>query len=626
MATLKSVQMEKQQLGQQAAQAVRKIERHSLHSMLREKKLSAQHKKVTNRLNILLKKAKSEISCLRRKLSFTAERVNNADKLSALRKTLASTKAAKTRAETEIAYLEERLKNPAKIDCHCHVPDIDVFMRCKKTTGYLILSSKLVRGINPDIDTRGMVPLDFFRLYFTDEIVEELCKNINDYGNQRCEARAATATERSVYKKWRKITPGELFKFFAVIIAMGITKKPSVSDYWNTDLSHMATPWFRQIFRRDRFQHIFHTMLHACELDAQGKAKIEPFVSSLLVQFQAAYYPTQELSLDEMVIGWKGRWAHKQYNATKPSKYHVKTFGLCESESGYVINLRIYFGAQTSFDPMTADAQQSVRVFETLLSPLVKGHHIYADRYYTSMQLLNHLREKQFYFTGTVNANRKGFPAELKTAKLAHREIQWYLHREKQLLCVLFRDKKAKKSCAAVSNSSSVATVTVKDVEKPSMINAYNFNMNGCDRVDQAVQTYGMYTRKSTKWWKKIFFWIFEVSQVNAHILHMKAEGRKTPLLKFKHDLISEMCSHTAALLLEDIEQQQPDDRGHIPSNNPVAGMKSNHFAVKSSLTRVCRHCNTPTNRKRTSFYCKGCPNQPFLHPTPCFEAYHLAL
>lgn len=54
-------------------------------------------------------------------------------------------------------------------------------------------------------------------------------------------------------------------------------------------------------------------MLHVCEPDANGKAKIEPFVNLLLGKFQAAIYPFQNLSIDKMVIGFKGSFQHKQY-------------------------------------------------------------------------------------------------------------------------------------------------------------------------------------------------------------------------------------------------------------------------------------------------------------------------
>ena len=77
-------------------------------------------------------------------------------------------------------------------------------------------------------------------------------------------------------------------------------------------------------------------MLHAGGIDENNtQEKIKPFLNKLVANFQAAYYPYQDVSIDEMVIQWRGHWKYKQYNLNKPSKYHIKTFGLCDSATGY---------------------------------------------------------------------------------------------------------------------------------------------------------------------------------------------------------------------------------------------------------------------------------------------------
>ncbi|GFO33696.1 PiggyBac transposable element-derived protein 4 [Plakobranchus ocellatus] len=92
-------------------------------------------------------------------------------------------------------------------------------------------------------------------------------------------------------------------------------------------------------------------MLHCADSEAESTEKIQPFINSLLEEYCRAFYPFQELSLDEMVFGWKSRFKYKTYNPNKPAKYHVKTFGLCDSATSYVINLLPYFGAETAYDP-----------------------------------------------------------------------------------------------------------------------------------------------------------------------------------------------------------------------------------------------------------------------------------
>ena len=60
------------------------------------------------------------------------------------------------------------------------------------------------------------------------------------------------------------------------------------------------------------------------EVGAAGKAKIESFLSKLVTKFLRALNPFKNLVIDERVVGWKGRWKYKQYNAAKPKKHHMK--------------------------------------------------------------------------------------------------------------------------------------------------------------------------------------------------------------------------------------------------------------------------------------------------------------
>jgi hypothetical protein len=43
--------------------------------------------------------------------------------------------------------------------------------------------------------------------------------------------------------------------------------------------------------------------------------------------------------------------------------------------------------------------------------------------------------------------------------------------------------------------------------------------MGGVDRADQYCGCYG-FTRRSYRWWKKLFFWLMEVADVNSYIVY----------------------------------------------------------------------------------------------------------
>ena len=126
-------------------------------------------------------------------------------------------------------------------------------------------------------------------------------------------------------------------------------RRPSIYDYWSMNTFN-NTPWYHDTFFRSRFKILYSTMLHVTSVgDEQLKGNIEPFLNMLLQNFQDAFYPGKDLSLDEMVVKWKDRSKFKMNNPNKLEKCYIKTFGLCDSIAGYAYILLIYFGNETSY-------------------------------------------------------------------------------------------------------------------------------------------------------------------------------------------------------------------------------------------------------------------------------------
>ena len=365
-------------------------------------------------------------------------------------------------------------------------------------------------------------------------------------------------------------------------------------------------------------------MLHAGEADAQGKAKIEPFLNGLIASFNDAYQPGKQLSIDEMVIGFKGRFKFRQFNASKPKKFHIKSFGLVDSNTGYVVNLLIYFGSTTSYVSTALDDEGiAVKIFDTLLQPLSgTGYHVYCDRWYTTRKLVDHMLSKQINLTATVMANRRGFPLQARSVRLGVGDSAFWIREDSKVILCAFRDKKAKKHVIVVSTESSNEEVEVKkDRMKPVIVDSYNQFMNGCDRADQMIGYYGFHQRKSTKWWKKIFFWLLDICAMNAFVL-FKAT-RERPLTKAYHRQLTFRNFKMALILQLEARavQMQPEtsDLTRKPVGRPAkspTGKRApgRHLIEKVNDDRRCKFCSTPQAPKRTNYVCSTCPDRPHLH------------
>ena len=72
--------------------------------------------------------------------------------------------------------------------------------------------------------------------------------------------------------------------------------------------------------------------------------KLQPFADPLITNFQAAFTLGYEVSVDESMIGFKGRLWFIQYMPKKHTKWGMKAYVLAESITEYTYNWRPYTG------------------------------------------------------------------------------------------------------------------------------------------------------------------------------------------------------------------------------------------------------------------------------------------
>ncbi len=73
--------------------------------------------------------------------------------------------------------------------------------------------------------------------------------------------------------------------------------------------------------------------------------------------------------------------------------------------------------------------------------------------------------------------------------------------------------------------------------------------MNGADRSDQYTVSYP-FVRKTRKWWRKLLFYLLEVSVVNSYIIYREVTKKKTTHLEFRRSLLESLAT-------EYLQQQQ---------------------------------------------------------------------
>ena len=202
-------------------------------------------------------------------------------------------------------------------------------------------------------DMTNKTPIDFFQLFVTDDMLEAIVEQTNLFAQQYIDSHELS--RRSRVQQWAKSPHDvvELKKFLALIIIMGLISYPSIEDYWVTSWP-FATPTFSSILKRDRFS-LLMRFLHlndSSKYIPKGEPgydalyKLRPFADPLIANFRAAYTLGCEVSVDEAMIGFKGRLWFVQYMPNKPTKWGMKAFVLADSATGYTYNWRLYTGTK----------------------------------------------------------------------------------------------------------------------------------------------------------------------------------------------------------------------------------------------------------------------------------------
>ncbi|XP_050699248.1 piggyBac transposable element-derived protein 4-like [Eriocheir sinensis] len=293
------------------------------------------------------------------------------------------------------------------------------------------------------------------------------------------------ATESNRYYRQKKkaavkpdITPAEARTYIGIMILLGLSPPHSLRTPWKCD-STFRNDVISSCMTYSRFNHI-HSNFHLVDNStlppkdtiAYKTARIAPLLHTLKDRCLSVYKAkTHQLSVDEGSMGWKGNSSMRQYNPNKPHKYHIKSYKLVETSTGYLSNIILHDTTSRTVD----------EVVLTLLdeSPYNKheGYAVFTDRFYTSPDLFWHLRTVDGYdATGICMSNRHQFPPELKCAKgksKKGRSSYIATHGDDNLVAMRWRDAKDVFMLSTEETADLIECDSQRSFEENEYINVY---------------------------------------------------------------------------------------------------------------------------------------------------------
>lgn len=326
----------------------------------------------------------------------------------------------------------------------------------------------------------------------------------------------------------------DLNTFVGIVILTSFNKRKSQRDYWSTD-PFLSCDVVASAMTRDKFEEIKLQLKYSKAKD-QNHNDYGWRVRTLLNLFQTNILKfgiwRTALSIDEMMAKSYARTALKQFIRGKPIRFGLKFWGLCTSD-GFVLGLHLYCGKKSTTGNKFSKCALGSRVVMNLLQPFfgiiptgkISQFHLYFDNYFTSLDLIVHLKKLGLKCTGTIREDR------VKDKNIMNKKAQRGEY-------VVKHDKNSGMNYITVMDSKPVSIVSTAagvtplspskrysaqerskvEILFPKAVRVYNCFMGGNDVHDGHCNNL-LPSIRSKKWTWVVFIRLIQASIVNATVI-----------------------------------------------------------------------------------------------------------
>jgi hypothetical protein len=410
----------------------------------------------------------------------------------------------------------------------------------------------------------------------------------------------------------------EIKAFFGLLYLAGVYRasRLNLKELWDTQGNGIEK--FRLVMGLKRFMFLKRCLRFDSKCSRAERRKVDKLaaIREVFQQFvencKKSYCLGENCTIDEMLVGFRGKCPFRQYIPSKPNKYGIKVFCLTDARMLYTYNMEIYPGLQPD-GPYLASTKPA-DVVKRLISPIKgSGRNITLDNWFTSFELLTDLRQDRLSLVGTVRKNKAFVPAELKTTK--NREVTSSLFGFRREGTLVSYVPKKGRNVIVVSSMHFDKTIDEQtgDKQKPDIITFYNQTKGGVDAVDKMCETYSV-SRKTQRWPLTVFFGILNVAGINAQILFMSngnsIRSRRNFLRQLSNDLTYEHIkrrSESKYGLPQSIQEGIKSVTDSQENRSQNDGEQDNEF--RSETRKRCVTCVNDKRTRLSKYNCLKCKN-----------------
>lgn len=488
---------------------------------------------------------------------------------------------------------------------------------------------KVLPGLKgPACQNQPSTALEAWKYIITDSMISKIVTHTN----------SKIRTMQSKYKKFKKrhnsrstfapvfideTNKTEIEALFGLLYLLGSFKSghEDLRSLWATDGTGRYI--FRCTMSLARFSFLlcclrFDDEVTRIERLKENKlAAISEIYNDFVQNSKNCYSPGEFLTIDEMLVPFRGRCKFRMYIPSKPARYGLKVQILADSKTHYMINSEIYSGKKSEKSQFSIPTDTVLRLVDPVDGT---NRNITGDNWYTSLELTNELLKKKLTYVGTVKRNKRFIPPEFLPSKKREDGTSLFgFTSNHTIVSHVPKKNKAVLLISTMHNDNVVDDAT----KKPDIILFYNDTKAGVDSLDQKCANYST-SRRTRRWPMAIFHMILNVSGINSRILYQFSQnGKEIARLDFLKTLGRSLCEAHMKLriyntkiprklrdLTADILGIVVEVQEVLQQHQPVSKRKRCAFCPpkKDRKTNTfCDSCKTPVCQQCTKKMCPKC-------------------
>ena len=239
-----------------------------------------------------------------------------------------------------------------------------------------------------------------------------------------------------------------------------------LNDLWNPSDSR---PFYRTVMPLNRLKLLLRCLRfddwHTCDERKRVDkfAAVSKIWNIFLRNARRVYIPGECITVDEQLVGCRGRIPGQIYMPSKPRKYGLKIFWACESSTGYGLNAVAYGGKEGNRVHHNLAQDIVLKVVEPWYGT---GRDVCTDNYFTSYSLAQLLLQQNLTILGTVRRHRREIPLPLRQRDELYSSRFVFNHTD-GICLVAYQAKRNKNPVMLLSSTHTDQSVANDESKKP---------------------------------------------------------------------------------------------------------------------------------------------------------------